>query len=413
MDIKKSPKQRNNPIIIVAVTALVLVLAIYLYNDEGHDVSLSSVEIADVQKGNFDVSINAFGQLESKYKQLLTAQSAATVQELLVKPGGIVEKGTPIVVLSNPELMQELEQAQLQLLQQEAVLQQTKINQKIQRLDQRSRLAELESQFVVAKMRLESESSLSDVGIISRIDFQASKVNIEQLKLMIDVQKERISQVADLQKEEVKIAEKLIEQQKSVVRSIEKRVDSLSVKANFNGVVQRVFVEVGQSVATGTQIAEVGSSNELVAHLRVPQSQAPMLQTGQKASIFLNGKKALGSIVRIEPVVVNNNITVEVEFEDESIEGARAQQNVQSHINIASIKDALYIETPTNAQPNSSVTLYKMSQDNRKGEAKTLQLGAQSGKYTQVLAGAKLGEKYIINNLKTLSEQKQEINLAD
>lgn len=415
MDIKKNKNNKKSQKykIYAALGVFTIAASVYFFASEKYDVGRSELVIDTVQRGNFEVAINAFGVLESKNKELLTAQSNAVVKTVLIKSGGSVEKGSTIVLLSNPELLQELEQAKYQLTQQEAMLQQTIINQKIQVLDQSSKLTELESQRNIAKMRLNAEGPLFESGIISALNYKTNQVNLEQLDQMVKVQEKRISEVGNLHKEESKIARQLIEQQKSVVSAIEDRVQALQVTANFSGVVQRVFVNVGESLNIGAQIAEVGSSKDLVAQLQIPQSQASQLRISQEATIKLQDTDVVGAVTRIEPVVVNNNIMVEVDLHKSLTEGARAQQNIQGRIYIDSVDNALFIKTPINTQPNSYITLFLVDEDTKIGIAKRIQLGRQSGKFTEIKSGAQAGERYILSNLASLSRNKQEILISE
>lgn len=414
MDIKKSKKkkpQNKKPLVIGGAIAFA-VAAVFSLPQQA-DVDLSDVIIDSVSKGHFEVSVSAFGVLESQKKELITAQSNAIVKEVLIKPGGVVNAGTPIVRLDNPELMQALEQAKRQLVQEEAMLKQTIVNQKIQRLNHQSDLTELESQLDIAKLRRDSEKQLAATGIVSKLDYETSKLNMLQLERMLKIQQDQILQLNDLHQEEIKIAEQLIGQQQSLVDLAQSRVEALTVTANFTGVVQQMFVEVGQSLNTGAQIAEVGSTQDLVALLQVPQSQASQLAVAQPAEINLQGQQMKGQVTRIEPVVVNNNISVEITFDGALPESARPQLNIQGKINIAAVDNALYIKTPINTQPNSFVTLFAVDEDNQTGTAKRIQLGRQSGKFTEIKSGAGVGERFILSNLASLAQKKQEISLSE
>ena len=92
-------------------------------------VMRDEIIVATVKKGDLDVSIEGYGTLQSNKLQLLTSLTRATVKEIVLKPGAIVNKESIIVRMENPELLQQVNNEIQQLAQSKANLRQLKINQ--------------------------------------------------------------------------------------------------------------------------------------------------------------------------------------------------------------------------------------------------------------------------------------------
>jgi len=61
------------------------------------------------------------------------------------------------------------------------------------------------------------------------------------------------------------------------------QLEALHVRAGINGVLQLVPVEVGQSVAPGTNLARVADPKKLKAQIKIAETQANELSPGMKS----------------------------------------------------------------------------------------------------------------------------------
>ncbi|MCJ8269156.1 MAG: biotin/lipoyl-binding protein, partial [Psychrosphaera sp.] len=69
----------------------------------------------EVKRGDFSISVRGTGVLVPDNIQWLSANVDASVERVIVKPGKIVKKGDLIAELSNPQLVQLLEETQWEL----------------------------------------------------------------------------------------------------------------------------------------------------------------------------------------------------------------------------------------------------------------------------------------------------------
>ena len=72
--------------------------------------------IETVQQGDLDVVVDGYGKLISNKQLLISAFTSARVKEIILKPGALVEKGSVIVRLENPELQQQVDEEQQQVI---------------------------------------------------------------------------------------------------------------------------------------------------------------------------------------------------------------------------------------------------------------------------------------------------------
>lgn len=414
--VKKKPKKQwsaNKYQLAAAVLLVTIALIAWALKAAGTvSISRKDVLIEQVKFGDLEVITEGFGMLSSNKQQLLTAFTPATVKEVVLKPGAHVEPDSVIVRLENPELIQEVEDAQQELLQVMANLRQLKLNNQREILDETANLAELTARYESATLNRKAEEKLIKLGIVSQLVYQESVLEENQLAKRIEIQKQRIEQLKLVHKESVNIQQERLKQQQGQLKIRQTRLDALEVKAGFSGVLQRLSVELGQSLAQGQEIALIGSVTDLIALVRVPQNQVQQVVVGQKAIVDTRRDKILGTVSRIEPIVQDNTVEIEIALPDDLPASARPQLNVDASIIADTLQQVYYIERPANVKPYSKINLYRLNSGSSTAQLSTLELGQQAGRYIEVVSGAQLNDAFIISDLSNLKNTTTEVTIT-
>ena len=398
-------------LIIIAIMLLFTVLTINFNNSfNSRTLARKDILIATVQQGDIDISIDGYGTLKSANMQLLTALTKATVKQIRLKPGALVTKNSIIVQLENPELEQLVTNAQQVLAQQQANLRQVKLNQQREILNENAVLAELNALFQTAKLKRSAQQKLIVNGIVSQLSYQQTVLNEQQLKQRISIAKQRLSQLALVHKEAINIQQQRIKQQQGRLQIAEKRLQKLTVKAGFNGVLQRLFVELGQSLNAGQQVALMGSVNNLIALIKVPQSQAQQVALNQQVIIDTRQDKIIGKVVRIDPIVKDNTVTIEISLPKHLPSSARPQQNIDAQIIAKTLKNTKYIQRPANVQAQTKVSLFQLNANLTQAKKTLLTLGEKASRFIEIKSGAQVGDTFIISDLSNYKVKKLTIN---
>lgn len=391
---------------LVGISVLMLISGWSLgYRDSAQVIARNSVSIAKVESGDFSIKVEGYGSLQSVNKRLLTATSNAVVDEIILKAGAVVTADTVILVLKNPELTRKLRQSLAKLQNVKTQKRQIILEQQREILNNESSLSELESQSEIAMLQVEAERTLAISGIVSGISAKKNELKAKQLQKRVELEKSKITKLVDMQKEALAIQNDFITQAQEEFDAIKKMVEQLSVKAGINGVIQRSSLNLGQSVSAGTELALIGSLSPLVAEIKVPQLQAYMVGTGMKATInTVNGQLA-GQVVRVDPVVVDGAVQVDIEL-SESNDSVKPMQLVDATVFAQVQENVNYIKTPTGVSENTTTKLFKLNEDNRAMQVE-IKFGKASGQVIQVLSGLEPGDKIISSKLDLPKEVKQ------
>jgi len=417
MDVVKQKKKKSELFLSkrhLAIAATVIVMAALVWTKKSNSsvsVERSNLLIETVQQGDLDVVIDGYGVLTSDKQQLITSFSAATVKEIVLKPGAAVKANSIIVQLENPELIQQVENAEQELTQLKANLRQLRLNNQREKLNEAASLAEIRARLETATLKRRAEEQLAAKGIVSDLNFQQTLLDERQLQQRIEILTERNAQLSQVHEEAINIQLERIKQQEGRLQIAQSRLDKLTVRAGFDGVLQRLSVELGQSLPAGGEVALIGSVTDLIALIRVPQSQIQQVKIGQKVVIDTRRDKIEGEVSRIDPIVSDNTVEVEVALPDNLPASARPQSSVDGEIIADSLQNVLYLKRPAGTKSNQRMNLYQVQSGDQQAKLNQVQFGAQAGQFMQVRSGAKAGDKFIISDLTNLHDSAKTLDI--
>lgn len=387
------------------LVAFVLLTAVIAQPAGQQKVERSKLLLGTVQRGELQIAVDGYGVLRSDKQTLITALTPATVAEVLLRSGAEVEADSIILKLNNPELLQEVEAANMALVQEQANMRRLKLSNQRELLAEQSTLAELTATFKSVQLRCEAERGLAG-GAVSMLAYKTTLLQQEQMQERVNLQTQRIAQLKEVMREALIIQQEQINQVTARYQNMQLRADRLIVRAGIKGVLQRLPVELGQSVAAGQELALVGSDKDLKALIRISQSKAEQLKVGQTAKINTRREQVAGVLTRITPEVRDGTIEVEIVFTEGVPTSARPELNVDAQIFTANIKDALFIERPMNAQGHTTGRMFRVQENNKSAEVQELSFGDDSGKFIQIKQGAKEKDRFILSDMTSVQDAK-------
>lgn len=407
----KKSNYRNKGLITLFIISVSLLWLSVNKNFGQITIARESLLIETVQQGDLDVVVDGYGKLISNKQLLISALTNARVKEIVLKPGALVEKGSVIVRLENPVLQQQLDDEQQYIAQKKANLRKLKLTHKRELLSDEADLARIKASLQSAALKRKAEQQLLAKGIVSKLSFEQTRLHEVQLRQQIEFLNLRTEQLKEVHIEAINIMKQGIKQQQGRLVIAQLRLTSLNVLAEFSGVLQKLSVELGQNLIAGQTIGLIGSVSDLVAIIKVPQSQAQKISFGQRAVIDTRSDIILGKVARIDPIVTNNTVSIEIALSKNLPASARPELNVDGQITITKLKNILYLKRPANIKTGTQALLYKVDKSNLQASQQSIQFGQQAGRYIEVLSGAKLHEQFIISDLANINESVSTINI--
>ncbi len=396
---KKEIQRRRMLIGAGAVTALVLITyGIYSLEPAVRSVERGSVWTGVVQRGEMLRSVRGNGELVPEEIRWVSAQTEGRVERVIVDAGARVTQDTVILELSNPELEQAAQDAELQLRSLEAQYTDLEVRLSSQLLDQQANMAAVKAQYEGALLQEEANRELADYGLISSIEVRKSELAAEQLTVRYEMEQKRLAKKSESIEAQLSVMRVQVGQQRALHQLRRDQLDSLKVRSSIAGVLQDVPVEEGERVTPGIRLARVAEPTKLKAELRINETQAKDIEVGQVARIDTRNGVIDGLVARIDPAVQQGTVTIDVALTGELPRGARPDLSVDGTIEIERLMDTLYVDRPAYGQADSLVGLYVIDPENQVAAITQVRLGRTSVNTVEIVDGLAVGDEVILSD---------------
>jgi HlyD family secretion protein len=382
----------------VGIALIGATLALSRLEPAAPSVPRASVWIDTVREGEMLRRVRGPGNLVPREMRWVAAQTTGRVERVLIRPGALVEPETIIVEMSNPELMQQAEEAKFQLDGTEADLIDTELRIKSQQLDQRNAVEVARGDYEAAQLRVEVARQLYADNAMAELDYRLSELSVKQLERRLAIAEERLSQLAETMDAQLSSARARISQARNLYQRRLDQIESLKIRAGVDGVLQEIQVEEGQQVTLGSNIARVARPDDLQAELRIPETQARDVQIGQRVEIDTRNGLVNGFVTRIDPAAQSGTVQVDVELHGELPRGARPQLSVDGTIEIERLDRVVYTGRPAYGQADATISLFKLDPDGEYATRIPVQLGRTSVNEVEIIQGLVPGDEVILSD---------------
>jgi HlyD family secretion protein len=388
-----------------ALVAIVLIsVAVSRLKPAAPTVDRAVVWIDSVKQGNLVVQVRGSGTLTPEDIRWIPAQTQGRVERIVLHPGAQVKPDSVILELSNPELEQQVREAQLGYQAAQAAFVNRKAELQSGLLSQEADTANIEASYKQAALDLEANETLAKDGLVSEIQLKQKRSASDELKNRLDLAQKRLVITREGIQSQVAPQEADVNQKKAAWDLKRQQLEDLKVKAGMEGVLQCVCsspttqLDRGSSVAPGTNLARVANPNDLKAELRIAETQTKDIRIGQPAEIDTRNGIVKGHVSRIDPASSGGTVGVDVVMDEPLPSGARPDLSVDGTIRLDELKDVVIVGRPAFGQENSTVSIFKL-QPNGEAISTKVKLGRASVNQIQVLDGLKPGDQVILSDM--------------
>jgi HlyD family secretion protein len=402
LDIPRDPGKRNHryvPIVLGVLLVVGLSAVLWSMEPAAPSVDRSTIWTDSVRRGEFVRQVRGPGTLVPEQARWIVAVTSGRVERLHVQPGAQVTAETVLLELSNPDVQVEGLNAERQLAAAEAELSNLAVTLATQRLEQRSRVAQIQSERRETLRRLEASRELAERQLIPRMDIQRLEDEAVEVEMRLGLERERLELLDRSLDQRVDAQRRQIDRLRAISEFQHGRAESMLVRATTAGVVQDFTLEIGQWVMPGQTLARVVEPERLMAVLRVPETQARDVSVGQPVSVDTRNGIVPGHVRRVDPAVQQGAVAVEVALDGALPRGARPDLSIEGTIQVDRVGETLFMGRPAYGQANSLVSVWKVV-DGGKGAVRVpVRLGLSSVNTIEVLDGLTPGDVVILSDL--------------
>lgn len=361
-----------------------------------------------VKRGSMLVQVHGLGTLVPEDIRWIPAQSAARVVKIVMRSGMPVKPDSIIVELSDPQLQNDAAAAEL-------AYKQALADYQAQKVTLNSQLITLKTQEATTQGQLDVDTTTRDVDVAKykadvgpKFNTDLDNARVKQDQRNLDLVKQQIAQFDDNVTASLASAQAKVDTAKTLSDLKKGMLEALHVRAGMNGVIQCVCtatgttyteLQEGQQVAIGTNLARVADPSKLKATVQIPETQANTVALMQKAEVDTRNGIVQGHVTRIDGAVVNGTRGVDISFDQTLPKGAVSDLSVDGTITIENLQNILYVGRPVHGEPNTTVGLFKYTEDSKEANRIQVQLGRASVNTIEILGGLKEGDKVILSDM--------------
>ncbi len=405
MDIQRSASvaaAKRKRRIILSALAIIFIAGVTLglsrLKPAAPTVERSTIWTDTVKRGPMIRQVRGLGTLVPVDIRSISALTDATVERRRILPGTQVKADTIIMDLSDPATEQAAKDAELQLKAAEADYKNLEVKVQSDLMTQRSNAATVSADYSDAKTKAQIDQQLCKLGVISGQACQSSETHAQELATRNQIEEQRVAINTKSVASQLAVQQAKIDELRALYELKKKQLDALHVRAGIDGVLTEVPVVEGQRVTAGTNIAKVVDPTHLKAELKIAETQSKDITFGQPASIDTHNGVIDGTVMRIDPAVINGTVTVDVKL-DGHAPGERPDLSVDGTIDLDRLANVEFVGRPAFGQENSTVSMFKLDPDGKGATRVTVKLGRSSVNAVEILGGLNEGDQVILSDM--------------
>jgi len=402
VDIPKAKRKTRKPwVLAIAGASALLIVTVGLsrLRPAAPSVERASVWLDTVKRGPMVRQVKGAGTLVPEYIRWLTADTAGRVERIHIRPGATVKADTLLMELANPDVQLQALEAERQLASAQADLIKLRMELETERLGQESLVAAFTSESAEASRRAEASTLLHQKELIGDLEVRQTREKAEELSRRLELERRRLDVVASSMKDQLAAQQGQVERLKAVAQFRRNQVESMKVRAGEDGVLQDLPLELGQWVTPGVLLAKVVKPERLKAELRIAETQARDIQPGQKALVDTRNGVVEGTVARVAPAASQGTVRVEVSLPEALPRGARPDLTIEGTVELERLGNVLSVGRPAGAQPNGTMSLFRLMPGSDEAIRVPVQLGRGSVNAVEVVQGLQEGDQVVLSDM--------------
>ncbi|EMR02748.1 efflux RND transporter periplasmic adaptor subunit [Cesiribacter andamanensis] len=408
--IQKKTWNQKRILTIVGIAALVILISASVYFANGKsrlNVAVERITISEVRKNTFQEFIPVNGTVQPIATIYLDALEGGRVEEKLVEDGSLVQKGQPILRLSNTDLELSLANQETAVFQVLTQMQNTKngaVQNSIQQLNQK---AEVDNALAEAKRVYELNQHLYKEGVIGQQEFKASENNYTFQLNRKKLNERTLTQDSISMQQQLRQTGETYARMQNTLALMRRKVEDLIVRAPIDGQLTSLDAEIGESKNKGSRLGQIDVMSGFKVQVEVDEHYISRVFIGQQAEASFAGKKHALTIKKVYSQVRNGRFQVDMEFVEGAPEGIRRGQTLQIRLALSDETQAVLLAKGGFYQQTGGNWVFKVSEDGSTAYRVDVQLGRQNPEYYEVLSGLQPGDKVVTSSYENWGDMQE------
>ena len=328
------------------------------------------------------------------------AAEGGNVKQILINPGDNVKKSDPLLLLTNTQLELQVLEQESRLIESMNQLQNAQTSLEQTRLSNET--AESDIQYNIDRLRVLSgrNQRLVEQGFVSTSSLMDQRLELESYIRKLDLQKRGNAQFSLYRKKQLpqlKIQLETLEENLKITRG---KLDSLTVRAPFSGLVTSMDLKVGQTLQKGERLAQITLDTGFKLSQAVDEYYLPKIKIGQLGIVKADDSEWNVEVKRIYPQVKNGTFLVDFDFSGEAPTGLFLGQTIIGTLNFDDGTESTSLTIPGGSylEKTGGQWVFVLSDDGKSARRRQIKTGQHSLDRVEVISGLQFGEKIVVSD---------------
>ncbi len=371
------------------------------------NIERSGLTVSTVKQGAFKDALSLRGQVVPKTSIYLDTIAGGQVEERLVEQGEYVEKGQPLVRLSNTNLQLDVMSREAQVTEQLNFLRNTQMTMETSRLNLRRDLLEIELKITHLTRRLKQTKPLVKSGVLAQDQLAELEEDLNYYQARKELTLERQKQensIREVQVAQLSDSAKMLEKNLQFAR---RNLDNLLIKAPVSGYLSELDVEIGESKNSGARLGQIDIPNEYKLVVRMDEFYLNQVQRDMAVMIELESGTVNAKVSKIDSRVQQSQFQVEVDLPSNT-KSIKRGQSIDIELMLGDdSNNALLLKRGAFFTNSGGNWVYVIEQGGDKAVRRDIRLGKKNQHYFEVLEGLNAGEQVITSSYSNFDKAQQ------
>ena len=370
-------------------------------------VESDNIQIAEVRNGKFLEYVDVEGLVQPILTIKVNTREAGSVERIVTEEGSMMKKGDTILVLTNPDLLREIEDQRdewenqrYSYKEREIEMEQKSLTLKQQALQTQYEMSRLQKSF-----GLEKEEYKMGIKSKAQLEVSEDEYNYNLKKTALQMESLKHDSAMTVVRKDL-LRNELERGQKKFLRSMD-RLEGLIVRAPIAGQLSYVNATPGQQVSSNSNIAEIKVLDQFKIHTQLSEYYIDRITTGLPATVNYQGKKYPLKITKVVPEVKDRMFDVDLVFTGEMPENVRVGKSFRVQIELGQPEDALVMPRGNFYQATGGQWIYKVNTSKDKAVRVPLTIGRQNPQQYEITEGLQDGDLVIVTGYDTFGEAEE------
>lgn len=403
---KKKGIQRKHLPYLVAGGLAVLLLGWILWrsNAVSQTVEAASLNIAEVDYGEFNDYIRINGSAEPFSVVQLSPEEGGIVREKVVEEGAHVKKGDVILRLSNSSLDLQILNAESELAEKQNLLRNTQVTMQQDKLNNETEKVQLDMDTRRKQRTYLQYERLYGERLVSREEYLQAKEDYEVSQRKYGLVTERLKQDSIYRTIQMDQMEDNLQNMRRNVLLIRERKEKLEVRATIDGELGLLDAELGQNIVAGQMVGQINDLSDFKVVAQLDEHYIDRVSNGLPASMERQGTRFAMKIRKVYPEVREGRFRTDLVFAGKRPENIRSGQTYYIDLQLGEPTEGVLLPRGTFYQATGGKWIFVVDKDGRKAYRRSIRIGRQNPQYYEVLEGLEKGEKVIISGYEAFKD---------